>query len=128
INPSGRSTVSGLSVCHEYAFFYGNMAAALHRLPRTEQQLERFSQEDGEYVDWRNFRKDGGAVTHRAQRPKQYYPLYIREHDGSIRVPPMTWNAANREWVIEEQPHSDEVALWPIDERGQEREIGRAHV
>ena len=73
-NPSGRSTVSGLSVCHEYAFFYTNGDGSLGRLPRTEKQLERFTEEEGEYVDWRNFRKDGGAVTHRAERPKQYYP------------------------------------------------------
>lgn len=41
-NPSGRSTVRGLSVCHEYAFFYRNGDSSLQRLPRSEKQLERF--------------------------------------------------------------------------------------
>ncbi len=120
-NPSGRSTVSGLSVCHEYAFFYQADEAALQRLPRTEEQLERFSQEDGEYVDWRNFRKDGGAVTHRIERPKQYYPLYVRKVDMRIRVPQMSWNSITRSWDVLEQPNQDELQVFPIDERGQER-------
>ena len=62
---------------HEYAFFYTNGHASLDRLPRTEKQLARFSKEDDSYIDWRNFRKDGGIVTHRAERPKQYYPIYV---------------------------------------------------
>ena len=55
-NPSGRSTVRGLSICHEYAFFYTNGAASLERLPRTEKQLARFSKEaDGYAEDVNNF-------------------------------------------------------------------------
>lgn len=120
-NPSGRSTVSGISVCHEYAFFYQNDQSSLRRLPRTEEQLERFTEEDGEFVDWRNFRKDGGEVTHRAQRPKQFYPLYITVESGDIRIPSMDWDPARRAWDVLEHVSSTEVELWPIDERGLER-------
>ncbi|MDZ7617203.1 MAG: DNA methyltransferase, partial [Patescibacteria group bacterium] len=120
-NPSGRSTVSGLSVCHEYAFFYRKGDGCLHRLPRTEQQLERFTEEEDGYVDWRNFRKDGGAVTHRAERPKQYYPLYVNAEAKSLRIPSMSWNSVERAWDILENPAEDEVAVWPIDEKGQQR-------
>ncbi|MCL5962570.1 MAG: site-specific DNA-methyltransferase [Chloroflexi bacterium] len=121
-NPSGRSTVRGLSVCHEYAFFYRRTeAASLKRLPRSEKQLERFTVENGEHVDWRNFRKDGGAVTHRAQRPKQYYPLYINPETKSIRIPALTWDKGQRQWTVLEEPGEKETAIWPIDEKGRER-------
>ncbi|MBF6568056.1 MAG: site-specific DNA-methyltransferase [Candidatus Binataceae bacterium] len=127
-NPSGRSTVRGLSVCHEYAFFYTNGDSSLERLPRTEKQLERFTEEDGGYVDWRNFRKDGGAVTHRAERPKQYYPIYVRLTDRTLRIPALSWNRAEKAWDVLEDPVGEEVVVWPIDEKGQQRVWSLNHI
>lgn len=121
-NPSGRSTVRGFSICHEYAFYYGNSDAAnLARLPRSEKQLERFSQEDGIHVDWRNFRKDGGAVTHRSERPKQFYPIYVQAVEKTIRIPKLSWDKSRRDWDVLEQPNGDEVVVWPIDEKKKDR-------
>jgi adenine-specific DNA-methyltransferase len=128
-NPSGRSTVSGFSICHEYAFFYRRTRdGALARLPRTSKQLERFSQEDGIHVDWRNFRKDGGAVTHRRERPKQFYPIYVNEAAKSIRIPKLSWNAAERAWDALDKPKADEVIVLPIDEKGKERVWSLNHI
>lgn len=127
-NPSGRSTVRGISVCHEYAFFYRKGEASLQRLPRSEKQLERFSEEEGVYVDWRNFRKDGGAVTHRSERPKQYYPIYIQPDDRALRIPELSWNNAERVWIVLDEPKLGEVQLWPIDEKGKERVWSLNHI
>lgn len=127
-NPSGRSTVRGLSVCHEYAFFYRNGDATLQRLPRSEKQLERFSEEEGIYVDWRNFRKDGGAVTHRAERPKQYYPIYVKTKERTLRIPDLSWNKAQRSWNALEEPTEGDVVVYPIDEKGQERVWSLNHI
>ena len=127
-NPSGRSTVSGLSVSHEYAFFYGNSeAATASRLPRSEAQLGRFSVEGGRHVDWRNFRKDGGAVTYRTARPRQFYPLYVDMQKGTIRIPTMTWDAAPQAWQLHENATASETVVWPIDERGRERVWSLGH-
>ena len=121
-NPSGRSTVNGFSVCHEYAFFYKVApGTTLSRLPRTEKQLDRFSVEDGVHVDWRNFRKDGGAVTHRVLRPKQYYPLYVNKTTKTIRIPDMEWGESKREWKVLQKPSHGEAVLWPIDAKGKDR-------
>lgn len=129
INPSGRSTVKGFSVSHEYAFFYGNSSeATLERFPRTEAQFDRFTQEEGVYVDWRNFRKDGGAITHRSERPKQFYPLYIQPKDKKIRIPKMTWNKEQAIWDVLENPTNDEITLYPIDEKGKERVWSFNHI
>ena len=127
-NPSGRSTVRGLSVCHEYAFFYTNGDASLEELPRTEKQLARFSKENDSYVDWRNFRKDGGAVTHRAARPKQFYPIYVRLAAETLRIPVLSWNRVERTWDILEQPAEGESVVWPIDEKGQQRVWSLNHI
>lgn len=128
-NPSGRSTVRGLSVCHEYAFFYQkNESGNLRRLPRSEKQLERFSQEDGVHVDWRNFRKDGGEVTHRAARPKQFYPIYVDMSEKSIRIPEMSWNKEGKCWDVLNEPLANEVTVYPIDEKGRERVWSLNHI
>ncbi|QQS04118.1 MAG: site-specific DNA-methyltransferase [Fibrobacterota bacterium] len=128
-NPSGRSTVRGFSICHEYGFFYGVRSECdLERLPRNEKQLDRFSVEDGVHVDWRNFRKDGGAVTHRSERPKQCYPLYICPDRREIRIPEMKWDDTNRSWIILEHPKSNEITLLPIDEKGRDRVWSLNHI
>ncbi|MCM8578323.1 site-specific DNA-methyltransferase, partial [Accumulibacter sp.] len=120
-NPSGRPSVRGLSVCHEYAFFYTNGDSSLERLPRTEKQLERFSQEGGVSVNWQPFRKGGGSVTYRVARPKQYYPIYVRPAVSALRIPALSWNHVSRTWDVLEQPAEGEVVVWPTDEKGQER-------
>jgi adenine-specific DNA-methyltransferase len=128
-NPSGRSTVKGFSVCHEYAFFYRKTdAAILARLPRSEKQLNRFTEEGGVHVDWRNFRKDGGAVTHRAERPKQFYPIYVKLAEKSLRIPEMTWDKAKRQWDVQEQPRENEIVILPIDDKGKERVWSLNHI
>jgi len=129
INPSGRSTVRGFSVCHEYAFFYGKSdETTLDRLPRTEQQLERFSIEDGVHVDWRNFRKDGGAVTYRSARPKQFYPIYVNVAARKLRLPPLQWKNDSKTWLVTEPPLETETAVFPIDDKGRERVWSLTHV
>ena len=41
-NPSGRSTVTGASISHEYALFYSaNTSVKLGRLPRNDKQIAR---------------------------------------------------------------------------------------
>jgi adenine-specific DNA-methyltransferase len=128
-NPSGRSTVEGISISHEYAFFYRKTAAAkLARLPRSEKQLERFSVEEGVHVDWRNFRKDGGLVTHRAARPKQYYPIYVNAEKKALRIPDLSWDDNERKWIVLEKPAKGEVTILPIDENGKERVWSLNHI
>ncbi len=127
-NPSGRSTVKGFSVCHEYAFFFGDTdAAALRRIPRTEKQLERFTTEEGNIVDWRNFRKDGGAVTYRHARPKQYYPLYVLSDLTNIRIPKLLWNAEKKEWDVLEKNKANEEVIFPIDDKNRHRVWSLTH-
>lgn len=127
-NASGRPSVTGLSVCHEYALFYSNGNASVSRLPRTEQQLQRFSREGDEYVNWQPFLKGGGAVTYRSARPKQFYPIYVDPAARTLKIPKLSWNREKRAWDIEEDVGPSEVIVWPIDDKGNERIWSLNHI
>lgn len=76
-NPSGRSTLTGVSIAHEYALFYGaNPSVKLGRLPRNDKQIARYKEVDqyGQY-EWVNFRKHGG---YKEDAPTMYYPIFIK--------------------------------------------------
>ena len=46
-NPSGRSTVTGVSISHEYALFYRKSnIASMGRLQRNDKQIARYKEED----------------------------------------------------------------------------------
>lgn len=120
-NPQGRSTVKGFSINHEYALFYEKSnRATVGRLPRSDKQQERYPEVDEEGVSylWENFRKTG-SDSHRSDRPKQFYPLYIAGE--SIRLPEMQWDNETKSWLITGKPVGDEVMVWPVDSAGSER-------
>ncbi|TJZ40059.1 site-specific DNA-methyltransferase [Priestia megaterium] len=120
-NPQGRSTVKGFAVNHEYALFFGKSEAvdSVGRLPRTEKQNSRYGHvdENGNAFLWENFRKTG-TDSNRQDRPKQYYPIYFKESDNTLRIPQMKWNSIKREWTILEAPTPDEIIFYPNNENG----------
>ena len=122
-NPSGRSTVKGFSINHEYAIFHSlNFSDTLvGRVPHNETQRKRYDLQDnsGNY-EWENFRKSS-AGSDRIDRPKQYYPIYINAQSSVIRVPVVIWDEEKLNYEIIEKPESDEFSVYPIDENGREK-------
>ena len=119
-NPSGRSTLTGVSISHEYALFYGKSnIAKLGRLPRDDRQVSRYKEEDevGKY-EWVNFRKHGG---YKEDAPTMYFPIYIKKDASSFRIPKMKWNDSTKEYNVHELPFEDEFVSYPIDENGRPR-------
>ncbi len=116
-NPSGRPTQSGYSVAHEYLLYAGEgQDAAIERMPPTKEQAARFSKRDEKGVfEWRNLRREG-SNSDRTARPALYYPIYLK--GKAIRIPQMTWNSVNEEWIIEEKPHAREQVVFPDNEKG----------
>lgn len=120
-NPAGRSTAKGFSPSHEYALFVSNSAdSEVGRLEHSQEQLERYNEEDelGKF-EWVNFRKHGGLNSYRTARPKLFFPFYVKGE--AIRLPTMTWIETKREWNIGEKPLKDEVEVWPINDKGEEK-------
>ena len=116
-NPSGRSTVTGAAISHEYVLFYGkNNTVKLGRLPRSEKQISRYKESDniGRY-EWVNFRKHGG---YKEDAPKMYYPIFIKKDCTSFRIPKLSWNTTIKEYDILEKINTDEFISYPIDENG----------
>lgn len=119
-NPSGRSTISGASISHEYALFYSkNFNTTLGRLPRTDAQIARYKESDDKGLyEWVNFRKHGG---YKEDAPTMYYPIFIKKDASSFRIPKLIWDESRKEYTTEENPLDDEIVSYPIDEDGRAR-------
>lgn len=121
-NPSGRSTVKGFSVNHEYALFYSKTSkATLGRMKHSDEQKSRYKEQDDKgCYEWENFRKNG-TDSDRADRPKQFYPLFFDKTANKLRVPSVTWNDSKREYDLNESIEADEVVLLPVNPNGVEK-------
>ncbi len=119
-NPSGRSTVTGVSISHEYALFYTKSKfATLGRLPRNDKQIARYKESDEQgYFEWVNFRKHGG---YKEDAPSMYFPIYIKKDGSSFRIPKLEWQDSIKEYNVLEEPNSNEFISLPIDENGRPR-------
>lgn len=119
-NPSGRSTVSGASISHEYALFYSaTNTTTMGRLPRNEKQIARYKEKDDEgFFEWVNFRKHGG---YKEDAPTMYYPIYIKKDGSSFRIPKLKWDEKSKEYEVIDTLDSDEFVSYPIDEEGRAR-------
>jgi len=114
-NPSGRSTVKGFSINHEYALFYSKSDTFyLGRLEHDEKQKERYNEKDdlGDF-EWENLRRNG-PESNRLDRPKQFYPIYFDYSKNILRVPKMEFNEIKKIWEIFEQKNDNEIEIWPI--------------
>ena len=113
-NPSGRSTVKGLSIAHEYAIFCSlTDAAEIGMIPRTEYQMAQYKEKDAHgYFQWRNFMRSGGANDFRSARPRLHYPLFARNEE--IVIPKMQWNNQTMRWELLEKPGLDDEILLPV--------------
>ena len=115
--PIGRTSRGKLSPTHEYALFYGSNDAVPGSLEKTQQQQRRYPYSDkiGRYA-WRNLIRTGTNDL-RADRPKQYYPIYVSPNN-SLRIPKMIWKEDKQEYEILENPREDEAVIWPVGKRG----------
>jgi adenine-specific DNA-methyltransferase len=121
MNPSGRPLPQGFAQSHEYAIFAKKSSqSVIESLPRSDKQNARYkhSDEDGRMYMWELFRKRG-SNSERKDRPSLYYPIYI--YNGEMRIPEMEYDDVNKNWVIHEQPLGNEIAVYPIDDKGVQR-------
>ncbi len=120
-NPHGRAMASGFSPNHEYALFFGKTEeAVVGRLPRMEEDLNRYPETDANgFFAWINFRKTG-AGSNREDRPKLFYPVYV-SNDSTIRIPSLEWSEEDQKWIPHAPPGPDETVVLPIDSENSER-------
>lgn len=124
-SPSGRPTVKGFRISHEYAVFAAvSEQSKLGLIERSDSQQAHFGEQDeiGSFA-WENFRKRGGATTHRAARPKQFYPIYLSL--DKVRIPKLDtkrdWVKSEQRWEVRDPIKNGEVELFPINDDGTER-------
>ena len=121
-NPSGRSTVKGFSVNHEYALFYSKSdEASLGRMKHNDAQKSRYKEKDETgFFEWENFRKNG-TDSDRGDRPKQFYPIILNTKTKKLRIPQLLWNEKLKTYDIVESLPDYEKLLYPISPAGQEK-------
>lgn len=121
-NPSGRSTVRGFSVNHEYALFYSKSEkSSLGRLSHSDEQRSRYSEKDNiGYYEWENFRKNG-TDSDRKDRPKQYYPIIVNESENTLRIPELKWNELTKSYTFNATLLGNEQIIWPNSPDGTEK-------
>jgi adenine-specific DNA-methyltransferase len=121
-NPSGRSTVSGFSINHEYALFYSNSedVKEVGKLPHSEKQIERYNEieNDGRRYEWENLRRNG-PDSNKEDRPKQYYPIVINVN-GSIELLEMEWDEEAKVWKFDKNSTTKSV-VFPIHPDGTQK-------
>lgn len=117
-NPQGRSSVTGFQISHEYALFYScSSEAQLGRLPRNDDQLSRYGEQDSKgQFEWRNFR-----AQYSTESPKMVYPIYVKKDASDFRIPKLRWNEKERGYDILEKEVADELVSLPIDASGRTR-------
>ena len=113
-NPSGRSTVKGFSIAHEYAIFsFSSVKGSLGMVSRTEGQLAQYREEDDVgFFQWRSFLRSGGANDFRTARPKLHYPLLLSK--GQISLPELIWNTESQRWQIAENIDNHGELILPV--------------
>ena len=121
-NPSGRSTVKGFSINHEYALFYQKSdASVLGHMKHSEGQISRYKEKDDNgSFEWENFRKNG-TDSDRQDRPKQYYPIVVNLSNLKLRIPNIEWDDDKRGYKLLEELSSEEVVLLPNSADGIEK-------
>ncbi len=121
VNPHGRLGTNGFSITHDYALFSRkNEKIPFGLLPRDERQNARYKERDekGAFL-WFPLQKTG-SNTFRKDRPTMFYPIYLNELTGKMRIPDMYYNESRQEYITREDPTNGEIIVYPIKDDGQE--------
>jgi len=114
-NPSGRSTVKGFSIAHEYGIFaFASEHSKIGMLPRSEEQLAQYGESDSKgQFQWRSFLRSGGANDVRSARPKLHYPLIVSE-EGAISIPELKWDKQSKSWCMVNTIPENQQIVCPV--------------
>ena len=123
-NPSGRATVKGFAVNHEYAIFLssGPNNSGLGRFLHSDDQRQRYDMVDdkGRPYEPENMRKSSaGSLRH--DRPKQHYALFVDPNNLKIRLPLQIWDDGTKSYMLKETPPHGVEVVYPIGRDGIER-------
>lgn len=122
VNPAGQNIRPNAPArSHDYFHIFAKDIEAINMILRglTPEEREQYKEKDGKgHFYWDNLRRRGGN-SRPADRPKQWFPLFVK--GKKVRVPEMKWNETEKKWIVSEAPDVDEIEVWPIDPKGEER-------
>ena len=122
VNPAGQNIRPNVPArSHDYFHIFSKNIEAIRMILRglTAEERKQYREEDVKgHFYWDNLRRRGGN-SRPTDRPKQWFPLFIKGE--KVRVPEMEWSDSAKKWILNEAPNSDEMKVWPIDPKGEER-------
>jgi len=123
IKPSGRPIPNGFAISHEYAYFSRkNSSTAIKRLQHSDDQNSRYRESDSKGAFFWELLRKAGSNSFRHNRPTMYFPIYLNEETGKMRIPEMEYDALKEEYIVNDSLGVNEVEVLPIkDDRSQGR-------
>jgi adenine-specific DNA-methyltransferase len=122
VNPAGQNIRPNVPArSHDYFHIFSKDIEAISMILRglTPEERKQYKEKDSDgHFYWDNLRRRGGN-SRPTDRPKQWFPLFVR--GKKVRVPDMEWNGASQKWLVKETPLPDEVEIWPVDPKGEDR-------
>ena len=121
VKPSGRPIPNGFAISHEYGLFSKkSVGTAIQRLPHSDEQNARYRETDEKGVFlWELLRK-AGSNSSREDRPTMFYPIFLNEETGKLRMPKLEYDDSLEEYILLEKTKEKEIALYPIRDDGTE--------
>lgn len=121
VKPSGRPIPNGFAISHEYGLFSKKSdGTSIQRLPHSDEQNARYRETDEKGVFlWELLRK-AGSNSSREDRPTMFYPIFLNEKTGKLRMPKLEYDDALEEYKLLEKTKEGEIALYPIRDDGTE--------
>jgi len=115
VNPSGAVRADGFSRVDEYIYF---VFLGASRVIRNTRDMLTESPETKQVTVWRNLIRDSGSTNKRADRWRQFYPVFVELTTNKIVAsgPPIPLEI-DRSTV---QPPAGTVAVWPLRINGEE--------
>ncbi|MDE6338905.1 MAG: hypothetical protein K2K97_03850, partial [Muribaculaceae bacterium] len=119
IKPSGRPIPNGFAISHEYAFFSRKIeSTSIRRLQHSDDQNSRYRESDAKGAFFWELLRKAGSNSFRHNRPTMFYPIWLNEISGKMRIPEMEYDPEKEEYIVNDSLLPNEIEVYPIKDDG----------
>ncbi len=119
VKPSGRPIPNGFAISHDYAFFSRKtISTPIKRLQHSDDQSARYREVDGKGTFFWELLRKAGSNSFRHNRPTMFFPIFLNEETGKMRIPEMEYDDRKEEYIIKDSLKEHEIEILPIKDDG----------
>ncbi len=121
VKPSGRPIPNGFAISHEYALFSRkSLSTPIRRLSHSDDQNSRYREADSKGAFFWELLRKAGSNSFRRNRPTMFFPIYLNECNGKMRIPEMEYDNLNEKYIVNDFLKENEIEILPIKDDGSE--------